>query len=155
MAEKNENDTIAFNGSSFSSSKQLVAMFNQQFNTSKLGRRTFPGETRLVSRETKRKSLEMAQTFTADLVRRSIKSCRNSKAFSPDKLSIFHLNHFGPRAIEYITVLFNLSVRTCQIPAIWKSSLIIHIPKPDKDTSLETSYRHIPLICPAAKYWSL
>ena len=132
-------------------SKQLATKFNQQFNTSKLGRHTSSGETRLVTRETKRKSLEMAQTFTTDLVRRAIKSCRNSKAFGPDKLSIFHLKNLGPRAIEYITALFNLSVTTCQIPSIWKSSLIIPIPKPGKDTSLGTSYRPISLLCPAAK----
>ena len=108
-------------------------------------------ETRLVTRETKRNSLEMAQTFTTDLVGKAIKRCRNSKAFSPDKLSIFHLKHLGPRAIEYITALFNLSVMTCQIPAIWKSSLIIPIPKPGKDTSVGTSYRPASLLCPAAK----
>ena len=66
------------------------------------------------------KSLDMTQTFTTDLVRRSIKSCRNSKALGPDKLSIFHLKILGPRAIEYITALFNLSVTTREIPAIWK-----------------------------------
>ena len=92
----------------------------------------------------------MAHTFTTDLVRRAIKSWRNSKAFGPDKLSIFHLKHLGPRAIEYITALCNLSVTACQIPTIWKSSLIMPIPKPDKDTSLGTSYRHISLLCPAA-----
>ena len=63
---ENENEEITFNGSSFSSSKQLAARFNQQFNTSKLGRNTYSGETRLVTRETKKKSLEMTQTFTAD-----------------------------------------------------------------------------------------
>ena len=89
--------------SSFSSSNQIGVAFNQQVNTSKLGRHTSSSETRLVTRETKRKSLEMAQTFTTDLVRRAIKSCRNSKAFDPAKLSIFHVNHPGPRAIEYIT----------------------------------------------------
>ena len=93
----------------------------------------------------------MAQTFTTDLVRRATKSCRNSKAFGPDKLSIFHLKHLRPRAIEYITALFNLSFTTCQIPAMWKSSLIIPIPKPGKDTSVGTSYRPISLLCPAAK----
>ena len=36
-------------------------------------------------------------------------------------------------------------------PAIWKSSLIIPIPKPGKDTSQGTSYRPISLLCPAAK----
>ena len=82
---------------------------------------------------------------------KAIKSCRNSKAFGTDKLSIFHLKHLGPRPIEYITTLFNLSATTCRIQAIWKSSLIISIPKPGKDTSQGTSYRPISLICPAAK----
>ena len=131
--------------------KQRATKFNQHFNTSKLGRHTSSSETRLVTRQTKRKSLEMAQTFNTDLMRRAIKSCRNSKAFGPDKLSIFHLKNLGPRAIKYITALFNLSVTTCQIPAIWKSSLIIPIPKPGKDTSVGTSYRPISLLCPAAK----
>ena len=45
----------------------------------------------------------------------------------------------------------NLSATTCRIPTIWKSSLIIPIPKPGKDTSQGTSYRPISLICPAAK----
>ena len=84
-------------------------------------------------------------------MRRSIKSCRNSKAFGPDKLSIFHLKHLGPGAIECITALFNLSFTACQIPAIWKSSLIIPIPKPGKHPSVGTSYRHISLLCPATK----
>ena len=148
-----ENEAITFNG--ISSSKQLATkfnqQFNQQFNTSKLGRHTSSSETRLITRDTKRKSLEMAQTVTTDLVRRAIKSCRNSKAFGPDKLSIFHLKNLGPRAIDYITALFNLSVTTCQVPAIWKSSLSIPIPKPGKDTSIGTSYRPISLLCPAAK----
>ena len=97
------------------------------------------------------KSLEMTQTFTTDLARRAIKSCRYSKAFGPDKLNIFHLKNLGPRAIKYITALFSLSVTTCQIPAIWKSSLIIPIPKPGKDTSVGTSNRPISLLCLAAK----
>ena len=79
-----ENEAITFNGISFSSSKQLTTKFNQQFNTSKLGRHTSSRETREVTRETKRKPLEMARTFTADLVMKAIKSCRNSNAFGPD-----------------------------------------------------------------------
>ena len=47
--------------------------------------------------------------------------------------------------------IFNLSVTNCQIPAIWKSSLIIPIPKPGKDTSQGSSYRPISLLCQAAK----
>ena len=47
-----ENEAITFNGISFSSSKQLAAKFNRQFNTSKLGRHSYSRETRLVTRET-------------------------------------------------------------------------------------------------------
>ena len=92
------NEAITYNGISFSSSKQLAAKFNQQFNTSNLGRHTFSSKTRLVTRETKRKPMDMAQSFTTD--------------HGPDKLSIVHLNNLEPRAIEYITALFNLSVTT-------------------------------------------
>ena len=98
-----ENEAITFNGISFSSSKQLATKFNKQFNTSNLGRHTPSRETRVVTRETKRKPLGMVRTFTTDLVMKAIKSCRNSKAFGPDKRSIFHLKHLGPRAIEYNT----------------------------------------------------
>ena len=93
----------------------------------------------------------MAQTFTTDLVRRAVKSYRNSKTVVQDKLGIFHLKHLGLGVTEYITALFNLSVTTCQIPAIWKSSFIIPIPKPGKDTSQGSSYRRILLLCPVAK----
>ena len=112
-----ENEAITFNGISFPSSKQLATKFNQQFNTSKLGRHTSSRETRVVTRETKRNPLEMTRTFTVDLVMKAIKSCRNNKAFGPDKQShnLFHLKHLGPRAIEYITTLFNLSATTCLI----------------------------------------
>ena len=146
-----ENEAITFNGISFSSSKQLATKFNQQFNTSKLGKHTSSRETRVVTRKTKRKPVDMARAFTTNLVMKAIKSCRNSKAFGPNKLSIFHLKLLGPRAIEYITTLFNLSVTTCQISAIWMSSSIIPIPKPGQDTSQGTSYRPISLLCPAAK----
>ena len=53
---------ISFNGISFSSSKQLAAKFNKQFNTSKLGRHSTSRETRLVTRETKKKPVGMADT---------------------------------------------------------------------------------------------
>ena len=58
-----ENEAMTFNGISFSSSKQLATKFNQQSNTSKLGRHISSRETRIVTRETKRKPLEIAQTF--------------------------------------------------------------------------------------------
>ena len=71
-----------------------------------------------------------AVTFTTDQVIKGISNCSNTKAFGPDKLSIFHIKNLGPKAIEYLTALFNDSVTSCRIPAIWKSSIVIPIPKP-------------------------
>ena len=142
-----ENEAIIFNGSQVSSPKQIANRFNEQFTTSKLGRHNSSRETRLVSREVRRNPKEPAVTFTTDLVTRAFRSCSNTKAFGPDKLSFFHLKHLGPRAIACPTEVFNDSVNSSRIPAIWKSSTVIPIPKPGKDTSQDTSYRPISVIC--------
>ena len=148
---KAENEAIIFDDTQVSSPKQIAKDFNRQFTTSKLGRHTSSRETRLVYREIKRKSLMSAVTFTTDQVIKEISNCSNTKAFGPDLLSILHPKNLGPKAIKYLTALFNDSVTSCRIPAIWKSSIVIPIPKPGKDSSLGTSYRPISLLCPAAK----
>ena len=152
-------EAITFEGSQVTSPKQIANYFNRQFTNyfnrqftiSKLGRHTSSRDTRLVSREIKQKSLTSAVTFTTDQVAKGISSCSNTRAFGPDKLSIFYLNYIGSRGIEYLTALFNDSVTSCRIPSIWKSPIVIAIPKPGKDCSLSTSYRSISLLCSAAK----
>ena len=104
---KAENEAITFDGSQVTSPKQFANYFNRQFTISKLGRHTSSRDTRLVSREIKRKSLTTAVTFTTGQVTKGISSCRNTRAFGPDKLSIFHPKHLGSRGIEYLTALFN------------------------------------------------
>ena len=148
---KAENEAITFGDAQVSSPKQIANYFYRQFTTSKLCRHTSFRETRIVSREIKRKSLMWAVTFTTDHVIKGISNCSNTKAVGPDKFSIFHLKNLGPRAIEYLTALFNDSVTSCRIPAIWKPSIVIPIPKPGKDSSLGTSYRPISLLCLATK----
>ena len=148
---KVENEAITFDGSQVSSPKQIANYFNRQFTTSKLDRYTSSWETRLVSKEIKRKSLISAVTFTTDQVTKGIRSCSNTRAFGPDKISIFHLKHLGSRGIGNLTALFDNSVTSCRIPSIWKSSIVIQIPKPGKDYSLSTSYLPISLLCPAGK----
>ena len=104
-----------------------------------------------MSKNVKRMSLEQAESFTSDQVTSAIKSCRSSRAYSPDTLSIFHLKNLGPLATEHLTALYNDSLKSCCLPLIWKTSLVIPIPKPSKDSSQGTSYRPISLLCPAAK----
>ena len=99
-----------------------------------------------MSKDVKRVSLEEAESFTS-----AIKSCRSSRAYSPDSLSIFHLRNLGPLATEHLTALYNDSLKSCCLPSIWNTSLVIPIPKPVKDSSQGTSYRPISLLCPAAK----
>ena len=78
----------------------------------------------------KRKSLEMAQTYTMDLVRRAIKSCRNSKAFGTDKLSITPLQPLSHDMSDTDDM---------------QGALITPTPKPGKDTPKEFN------ISPSAK----
>ena len=96
-------------------------------------------------------SLEEAESFTSDQVTSAIKSCRNSRAYVPDSLIIFHLKNLRPLATEHLTTLYNDSLKSFRLPSIWKTSLVIPIPKPGKDSSQGTSYRPISLLCPAAK----
>ena len=111
---------------------EIADYFNRLFTISKLDRHTYSRETRLVYREIKRKSLTSAETFTTDQVANGISNCSNIRSFGHDKLSIFHLKNPGPKAIEYLTALFNDSVTSCRIPATWKSSIFIPIPKPGR-----------------------
>ena len=75
----------------------------------------------------------------------------SSSAVGPDGLTHLHLRHFGPKAIQYLTDLYNLSVSRADIPAIWKEANIIPIPKPGKPAGVSTSYRPISLLSPCIK----
>ena len=103
-----------------------------------------------MSKDIKRVSLEEAESFTSDQVTSAIKSCRSSRAYGPDSLSIFHLKKLEPLATEHLTALYNDSLKLCRLPSFWKTSLVIPIPKPGKDSSQGTSYRPILLRCTAA-----
>ena len=104
-----------------------------------------------MSKDVKRVSLEQAESFTSDQVISAIKSCRSSRAYGPDTLSIFHLKNLGPLATEHLTSLYNDSLKSFRLPSIWKTSLVIPIPKPGNDSSQGISYRPISLLCPSAK----
>ena len=96
-------------------------------------------------------SLEEAESFTSDQVTSAIMSCRNSRAYGHDSPITFHLKKLGPLATEHLTSLYNDSIKYCRLLWIWKTSLVIPIPKPGKDSLQGTSYRPISLLCPAAK----
>ena len=89
-----------------------------------------------MSKDVKRMSLEQAESFTS-----AIKSCRSSRAYGPDTLSIFHLKNLELLATEHLSALYNNSLKFFRLPS---TSLVIPIPKPGKDSSQGTSYRLQP-----------
>ena len=88
----------------------IANSFNRQFTTSKLGKHSSSRMTRQVSKDVKRLSLEEAESFTSDQVTSAIKSCKSSRAYGPDSLSIFHLKNQRPLATEHLTALYNDSL---------------------------------------------
>ena len=88
-----ENEGITFTGRSHTSPKLIANSFNRQFTTSKLDKHSSSMRTRHVSKDVKRMSLEPAESFTSDQVTSAIKSCRSSRAYGPDTLSIFHFKN--------------------------------------------------------------
>ena len=125
-----EIEAITFTGRSHTSPKLIANSFNRQFTTSRLGKHSSSRRTRHVSKDIKRMSLEQAESFTSDQVTSTIKSCRSSRVYGPDTLSIFHLKNLGPLATEHLTTLYNDSLKSLRLPSIWKTSLVIPIPKP-------------------------
>ena len=75
----------------------------------------------------------------------------NSRAYVIDSLIIFHLKNLGALVTEHLTTLYNDSLKSCCFPSIWKTQLVIPIPKPGKDSSQGTSYRPLSLLSPGAK----
>ena len=73
-----------------------------------------------MSKDVKRMSLEEVESFTSDQVTSAIKSCRISRAYGHDSLSIFHLKNLGPFATEHLTTTTPLG------PAAFRRSGIPH-----------------------------
>ena len=61
------------------------------------------------------------------------------------------MKHLGPSGVKFLTILYNLSVRTSQIPACWKDAIILPLVKPGKSADDATGYRPISLLSPVVK----
>ena len=70
--------------------------------------------------------------FTEKMVDNAIRDSKKSKALGPDKIAPIHLHHIGPIALTYLTELINRSVRSANIPNIWKIGCVIPLHKPGK-----------------------
>jgi hypothetical protein len=89
--------------------------------------------------------------FTKKATSDAISLASNSTATGPDGLTKLQLKHLGPRGISFLTKLFKLSLKSANLPSIWKAAHIIPIPKPGKPLTVSTSYRPISLLSPVVK----
>ena len=87
-----ENEGITFTGRPHTSLRLIVNSFNRQFTIYKLGKHSSSRRTRQVSKDVKRMSLEEAESFTSDQV---------------------------TSVINYLTALYNDSLKSCRLPSIW------------------------------------
>ena len=142
---------ISFGNQTFTKFKDIAAQFTKQF-TSVVPHSSNPN-ARKIWRSIKKRHLtdEDAPTFTAEAVKSAIQGGGNSKAAGPDHLTILHLKHLGPSGLNYLTQIFNLSIRYSSIPAIRKSAIFIPILKAGKPDTQDSSYRPISLLSPTAK----
>ena len=92
-----------------------------------------------------------AVSFTFEQTRAAIKQAKASKAIGPDKISNLLLKHLRKEAIGYLMEIFNLSIKTSQIPQICKCLVIIPMLKPGKDRNDWNYYHPVSLLCPAIR----
>ena len=45
----------------------------------------------------------------------------------PDTLTIHHLRHLVHAGIVYLTDLYNLSLKSANIPAVWKTATVVNL----------------------------
>ena len=127
------NQPIRFNGKFYTKPSSISNRFNFQYTNLKTHKSS--KKSRTVKRNLKSTHpLDPNFTpFTPVDVADAIKRAKNSTAVGPDGISILHLKHMGPNALDYLTSLFNISVSAADIPSIWKSALILPVLKPGKD----------------------
>ena len=143
------NRTITFKNSEKTTAKEISESFNHQFtNITK-------HETKKYYRKIDKKTNNLAKNqnyrITTIQVKEAIKSSKTNNSTGPDNINIQHLKHLGTLAIEYLTKIYNLAIKTNTLPHIWKLAKIIPIPKPNKNLGESTSYRPISLLSPIVK----
>ncbi|KAI5755231.1 hypothetical protein M8J77_015233 [Diaphorina citri] len=152
--KSNPNNAINFNNVPVDNPKKCSKLFNTQFTehptakdkTQRRTRRQFQSYSSLNKRNSQN-TLQIPNTETEI----AIKKVRPSKAIGPDGISAIMIKHLGPKSTEYLTKLFNLSLKTLAIPDIWKTARIIPLLKPGKDANDSKSFRPISLLSPVAK----
>ena len=148
-----ENQPISFSGRVQSDSKKIADGFCRQYTS--IGAhdsRKFKDKRKIIKDLKINHPIDASyKPFTAAEVADAIRQSSSSTASGPDGITHLHLKHVGPKALQYLTDLYNLSVSKADIPAIWKEAVIVPILKPGKPVEVSSSYRPISLLSPCSK----
>jgi hypothetical protein len=147
---KPRDTAIKFGDKVLSDPRHIAQAFNRQYAT--VVRHHLTKERKKATwKLVHQKPLGQCPAFTGEEIALVIKGMKNSRAEGPDRLTICHYKHLGRVALGYLAHIFNRALENCQIPAIWKRSHVIPLPKPGKDATLGDSYRPVSLLCPGSK----
>ena len=132
------NTSITFNNKVATTPNHIANCFTKQFTN------TVKHATHKTNRHINRATHNI--TLTTSQVQEALKQSKNNNSQGPDKLNIRHLKHIGPLGLAFLASLFKTAINKNIIPHIWKLANIVPIPKPNKDTDKDTSYRPISLL---------
>ena len=145
------NQPINFNGKTFSIRRRIANQFVKQYVNVKKVKSTKESRATYRNLKTENPLDPMFTPFSTTLTVEAIKATRNSTVAGPNGLTALHLKNIGHHGDRFLTRLFNLSVQNADIPTIWKSAIIIPVPKPGKPADQGNSYRPISLLAPEVK----
>ena len=143
------NRPIKFKGKYISCPVKIANNFNKQYSA--VVHHKSSRESRIITDNIRKNNLDNQHAHTDDETKEAIKKSKASKAIGPDNITNLHLKHLGNKGISFLTKIFNLSLNSSKIPAIWKQSIIFPLLKPGKDPSDSKSYRPVSILCPAIK----
>ena len=145
------NQPINFAHKTLTKSSSIASRFTKQFTSIKTHQQD-PSTRKTCRKLRKVHKLDLnSHPFNDEQVLAAIKSSSNSTATGPDNITSIHLKHLGPSGIAFLSKIFNLSVSSACLPALWKHAIIIPLLKAGKPADRSTSYRPISLLCPASK----
>ena len=143
------NEAMIHKGRVITSNKQKADLFARHYAA--VSRLTFTDEERAENLYLKKilKSPSVddssCSAFTMSELKSAIRKMKRKGAAGPDDISPSLLKALGPKALEGLLAIFNLSLKTGMTPQVWRSAIIIPLLKQGKPACDLASFRPISL----------
>ena len=89
--------------------------------------------------------MQLDSDFTTGELEYALRKCTKRSAPGPDGVTYQALRNLDERHLPALLETLNKVWRTAELPAVWKVSHVIPIPKPGKPHAALSSYRPISL----------